>query len=323
MNQQSIVEVAVGVVADKHNRVLVTQRAIDTHQGGKWEFPGGKCEVHENIIDALKRELEEELGIHVVRCEPLMNIKHTYPEKTVHLHIYRILEYSATASGREQQPLKWQSIDSLDPKDFPAANRGIIYALKLPQSCLITPELGDQNLDYYLMQLENVLQQGICLVQFRDHGLSKQNYLSTANAVQQLCAEYKAVCTLNMPIEWLSEIKTSGLHLSAPRLMVLAKTLGKRPESFGGWLSAACHNQKELHAAIKLEVDFVFLSSVTFTKSHSQAQPLGWSAFQQLASIAPMPVFALGGLTLADLKTVIQHGGQGVAGISAFWSVSN
>ena len=70
------VHVAVGVVLDEGGRVLISRRADDSHQGGLWEFPGGKVEPGESLAMALARELREELGIEIGRTSPLLEIRH-------------------------------------------------------------------------------------------------------------------------------------------------------------------------------------------------------------------------------------------------------
>ncbi|MEL0038069.1 MAG: NUDIX domain-containing protein, partial [Halieaceae bacterium] len=71
-----VVHVAVGVLVDTEGRVLIARRAPTSHQGGLWEFPGGKVEAHETAIDALRRELTEELGVSVQSASPLMQVDH-------------------------------------------------------------------------------------------------------------------------------------------------------------------------------------------------------------------------------------------------------
>ena len=101
---QAIV-VAVGVLIDAEGRVLVARRAPDAHQGSLWEFPGGKVEAHESVGDALKRELEEELGIQVEGSEPLMAIEHDYGDKHVRLDVHRVMRWQGEPRGLEGQPL--------------------------------------------------------------------------------------------------------------------------------------------------------------------------------------------------------------------------
>ena len=121
--------VAVGVFIDTEGRVLVARRAPDAHQGGLWEFPGGKVESHESVGDALKRELEEELGIQVEASEPLMAIEHDYGDKQVRLDVHRITRWQGEPRGLEGQPLAWQFPVDLSEWPFPDANTPILARL--------------------------------------------------------------------------------------------------------------------------------------------------------------------------------------------------
>jgi 8-oxo-dGTP diphosphatase len=124
-----VVVVAVGVLIDDDGRVLVSRRAADAHQGGLWEFPGGKVEVDESVSDALSRELREELGIQIGASERLMTIEHDYGDKKVKLDVHRIKSWQGEARGLEGQPLAWQLPVDLSQWSFPAANTPILARL--------------------------------------------------------------------------------------------------------------------------------------------------------------------------------------------------
>ena len=123
------VTVAVGILIDDAGRVLVTRRAPDTHQGGLWEFPGGKVEADETLLEALTRELREELGVSVEAAEALMVLEHDYGDKQVRLDVHRVTRWSGEPRGLEGQPLAWQRPAQLRNWTFPAANRPILERL--------------------------------------------------------------------------------------------------------------------------------------------------------------------------------------------------
>lgn len=122
------VHVAVGVVA-RGSDIFTTLRAKDAHQGGKWEFPGGKVEHGETVTEALKRELAEEIGIEVLSSEPLIVIEHDYGDKCVKLDVHRVTNFNGEPHGKEGQSSRWQAVNGLNAKDFPEANVAIIQAL--------------------------------------------------------------------------------------------------------------------------------------------------------------------------------------------------
>ena len=124
------VHVAVGVILDDLGRVLISRRAEDAHQGGLWEFPGGKVEAGESLAVALARELREELDIDIAPGEPLLEIHHDYGDKAVLLDVHVIRAFSGQPRGLENQPLAWVHPDSLWDYAFPAANVPIIEAVQ-------------------------------------------------------------------------------------------------------------------------------------------------------------------------------------------------
>jgi 8-oxo-dGTP diphosphatase len=125
----SRVHVAVGVLCDPAGRVLITRRHAGSHQGGLWEFPGGKLEAGEDVLAALRRELLEELGIHVGAARALLEVHHDYPDKQVLLDVWQVQDFAGQAQGREGQPLKWVPAEELGDYEFPAANTPIVEAI--------------------------------------------------------------------------------------------------------------------------------------------------------------------------------------------------
>jgi 8-oxo-dGTP diphosphatase len=123
------VHVVVAVIVGKGGDILIAKRPDNVDQGGLWEFPGGKVEVGEFAEVALKRELKEELGIELLACEPLLEIRHDYPDKSVLLDVWHVKGFRGEAYGREQQPIRWVSLEALNEYDFPEANQPIIEAL--------------------------------------------------------------------------------------------------------------------------------------------------------------------------------------------------
>jgi 8-oxo-dGTP diphosphatase len=309
------VEVAAAVILDPTGkRVLVSRRHPDSHQGGKWEFPGGKCDPGEGFAQALLRELREELGIVPTRYQPFFKLVYSYPEKTVVLSVWTVHSYSGIPEGREGQALQWMQINALDPHLFPLANRIIIQALSLPERCLVTPEAGGYENRVFLDRIESSLRRGIALVQLRSHGLQRTQYLELAGSVAELCKRHGGHLLLNMPPEWWHDGMAAGLHLPAWQL----KQLTRRPD-IKGWFSASCHDAVELERAQEIGVDFALVSPVRTTSSHAQAEPLGWRGLEKILSVARVPVYALGGMQADDLPMAKYLGAYGIAAISAFW----
>ena len=126
----SLVHVAVGVILDADNRILIARRNSDAHQGGLWEFPGGKVEALETLQVAMARELREELGIDIGALSPLLEVRHDYGDKQVLLDVHVVRDFTGEAEGREGQPLRWVTVAELHQFEFPAANVPIVEAVQ-------------------------------------------------------------------------------------------------------------------------------------------------------------------------------------------------
>ncbi len=125
------IHVAVGVIIDERGRILIARRRDDLHQGGLWEFPGGKVEKGESVTEALTRELKEELGIAVGETEPLLDVGHDYGDRHVFLDVHRVLHWEGEPRGVEGQPLAWVLPSALDDFQLPEANVPIAERLQM------------------------------------------------------------------------------------------------------------------------------------------------------------------------------------------------
>ncbi len=124
------VRVAAGVILNSaRDQVLLSWRLPRLHQGGLWEYPGGKIEPGESPESALARELVEELGIKVTEQSLLSVVSHDYGDKTVELHFYVVTHFEGVPIGQEGQPVQWCPVLELAERDFPAANQGVAKQL--------------------------------------------------------------------------------------------------------------------------------------------------------------------------------------------------
>ncbi|MHA7880956.1 MAG: 8-oxo-dGTP diphosphatase MutT [Saccharospirillum sp.] len=123
--------VAVGMVLNG-DRVLIAKRPDHLHQGGLWEFPGGKVEPEETVPQALARELKEEVDLDTDphRMTPLTRLDFDYGDKAVSLDTWIVPEHAGKPWGREAQRVEWVAVANLDNYSFPAANVELIKALK-------------------------------------------------------------------------------------------------------------------------------------------------------------------------------------------------
>jgi 8-oxo-dGTP diphosphatase len=308
-NKRSL-SVTIGILKNSHGEILISKRANASHQGGLWEFPGGKIAQHETGFAALTRELSEELGVILNVATPLINIRHTYQDLAVALQVWQVDDFSGTVVAKEGQPLKWTSVQQLAEYNFPAANKTLITALQLPNCYAI---LDDSDKMALIPKLKKIVAQPIKLIQARLKHSTSTAIKAFLNEAMPLCQQYQAQLLLNSQAINTLKFNPAGVHLTCADLM----RLDKRPVT-NGWLAASCHNLVELQQAEKIGVDFAVLSPVLPTPTHSNAALLGWKKMSTLIDAVNIPVFALGGLTLNDLQQARLAGAQGIAGIRSF-----
>lgn len=307
--------VAVGVILDDHQRVLVARRAAHRHQGGRWEFPGGKVEAGETVCQALRRELQEELAITPTCVSPMMRVQHDYPDRRVCLDVHRVTAWQGEPRGLEGQPLAWLTAPELAHRPFPQANWPIIRRLALPPFMIITEPLPAGDLAGLTRRLRalNVPARGawlqLRLPDWDDHAYGQ----ALERAISLLGPRGVDVVGNRSP----AVVRRAGghaLHLPARALM----RCEARPEGFVR-VGASCHNPVELARAAALGLDYALLSPVAATATHPQQDPLGWDRFRDWSAGVELPVYALGGLGPEMLAAAWRHGAHGVAGIRGFW----
>ncbi len=305
---------AAAIISEDSRKVLLARRPSNVDHGGMWEFPGGKLAPYETGLEGLKRELHEELGVEILRAQPLIRIHHEYPDKHILLDVWQVHAFAGEPFGREGQAVRWVAMEELVGYPFPAANLPILRAVMLPTEYLITGEESDEaRFDASLTRA--LTEDGVRLVQLRAKTLDEADYLARAERALALCHEHGARLLLNGEPEWLESVDADGIHLTSERLMKLQR----RPIAEAKWLSASTHDRRQLVQAGHIGCDFVTLSPLRTTPSHPEVAPMGWHDFQQLVECAAMPVFALGGMTRFDANHARAVGAQGIASIRDFW----
>jgi 8-oxo-dGTP diphosphatase len=319
--------VVAAVLQDAQGRVLIAQRPEGKTHAGLWEFPGGKVEHGESALEALKRELREELGIEVLDAQPLICVPVAAvsppPRIQLRLDTWHRLQTTGTPKALEHAALAWVAVDELASYPMPPADRPIVAALRGPDAVLITP-IPDETPEAeaaFLGRIAALLQDGLRRVQLRLPRDRDAQRARLGLALATLCRESGAALHLHghesadLAREW-----GCGLHLRASELHH-ADTPARVAEcrASGRPVSAACHNAAELAQAEALGLDDVLLGPVLPTPSHPGEPALGWADFERLRATVSLPVFAIGGVGPQDLAEARRHGAQGVAGIRAFW----
>lgn len=304
-----VIDVAAAVITRSDGKFLLARRPEDKPYAGYWEFPGGKVMENEALLHALKRELQEELGIHAEYAYPWITRTFSYPHASVRLHFYRLTEWHGEPQPRENQALSWQYAHNLEVQPMLPANAPVLRALELPPVYAIT-HAAETGIHTSLERLETALQQGLRMIQVREKSMMKEALADFARAVVSLARPHGARVLLNSDNGdpgFYQEVGADGVHFSSPRLMMLKK----RPDI--EWCGASCHNAEELFQAERLEMDFAVLGPVLPTLSHPERFTLGWRKFASITRGCAIPVYALGGLRKDDLPTAWEHGAHGIA----------
>ncbi len=311
-----IIHVAVAVIVNDDNEVLISQRAVDAHQGGLWEFPGGKLEASETVEQALLRELDEELSIELTSYRPLIKITHHYADKSVLLDVWKVDGFIGIPTANEGQPVRWCAVDQLVATEFPAADVPIIQAVNLPEHYMITGKF--ETAEQFEQHFVQAMNKGIRLVQLRltTDWLQAGNRKIADEVIEiavELSRQSQAQLMFNLPDEISKTVDSENIHLNSRKLA----SLDCRPDC--DLLSASCHTIGEMKNAEAMGADFILLSPVQATNSHPDVRPLGWKTFSEMVNEVNVPVYALGGVSRADTQQAWISGAQGIAAISALW----
>jgi 8-oxo-dGTP diphosphatase len=309
---KTIIDVAAAVLQRPDGSFLLGQRAPNTFYPGYWEFPGGKVEAGETPRHALVRELREELGIEVLQAHPWIVRQHIYEHAHVRLHFFRVPEWRGELQDHIHAALSWQQAGAVTVTPMLPANGPVLRALTLPSLYGIT-RAAAAGIEPQIAAIERALGQGLRLIQVREPDLPAAARERFARRVVALAHRAGAKVLINGDGDLARSVGADGVHLKSRQLMQTAK----RPAVV--LAGASCHNALEMARAAELELDFVVLGPIAATASHPDAKAMGWEAFAELVPDYPLPIFAIGGMTPANLETAWAHGAHGIAAIRGAW----
>lgn len=322
LQDPKIVHVAVGVIVQA-DQVLICWRDASLHQGNRYEFPGGKIEADETPVQALQRELLEEINIQVKTVVRGQQLYFSYPEKTVCLHIFKVTAFEGIPCGQQNQAIRWVNKNELRHYQFPDANAAILRMVMLPEQYVITqPQAHHQATAQWLdWHIQHVPQQAWLYIRHKHLDPLQYQQVIKLLAGQRpdlklmaMYSQIKALGPLHLPLTLQSVL--TGVHFSQADLMQSNAGL-QLPSAW--YRFAACHDGASIDKANALSMDALLLSPLHATDSHTGQAGLGWAAWQQLCQTSRLPVYALGGVAPGDLAQVQAAGGFGVAGIRAFY----
>jgi 8-oxo-dGTP diphosphatase len=308
-----LIEVVAGVITDARGRILLARRTEGRDLAGLWEFPGGKREPGESPEAALARELHEELGIDIDCGAPLIAVPQRYPHKRLRLDVRMVAAWRGTVKGLDGQALAWAPPHTLASYQMPPADIPVVAALLQPDRYLVTPA-PDGSDAAWLESLERALLNGVRRVQLRAPHCAPARWTRLVEAAIDACRRHGAEVLVNGDVA-LAKAFGVGVHLRSAQLM----GLDARPLDAGMRVGASCHTLEELRRAESLGCDFVVVGPVAETQTHPEAAPLGWAGFAALREEVAVPMYAIGGMGVADIDVARAHGAQGIAAIRALW----
>jgi len=307
------IHVACGALRDAKGYVLLVERPLGKIAALKWEFPGGKIESGETPREALDRELLEEISIRVTQARPLTLFTHEYAERKVTLHTFLVTAWEGELHGRESQRLSWENPFFPRRLDVLPTVHPILYALRLPDEYAFTrPDATETTI------LEGLgrLRRG-SLLRLRLPRLSRSDYGALAHRVITESRRWALRVVLDRGEAMARLMCAGGVHFTQEQ----AKTL--QPSDLAPVYNvlrfASCHDIGSLKHAEWLGLDAAVVGPVRATASHPGQAPIGWTGFDELVASTPMPIYAIGGLSLDDKDEAFSHYAQGVCGISAYW----
>lgn len=315
MSGRPLVDVAVGVLIQPDGRFLLASRPEGKPYAHYWEFPGGKLEPDESVAHALARELHEELGIDIGPVQPWIVREFEYPHAHVRLHFCRVHTWTGELHAREGQEFRLCRLDDLPHGPLLPATVPVLRWLSLPSVYAVTNavELG---VELFARSLDRALARGVRLVQFREPLLDSANAERLFRLTLERVRHHggRVLVSSRHSRGWWTE--ADGVHLTARDL----HEIGHRPDV--DWVAASTHDRADLARAAALGADLAVLGPVAQTASHPGTEALGWEAFSAAVAGSGVPVYAIGGLTDADLRRAQTAGAQGIAMQRAVWAAA-
>ncbi len=303
---RQITEVAVAVFIKPDGSFLLSSRPEGKPYPGYWEFPGGKIEAGESVLQAMKRELMEELNVTITHATPWFTFLMRYTHAHVRLHCWRVHAWKGEMRGMEAQQFAWQRLEAITAAPTLPGCVPIFKALALPDTYAITnaTELGAAP---YLLLLEHALANGLKLIQVREKRMATIALKNFARDVVTLAHAHDAKVLINSDTDLVRDAGADGVHLTSKQLA----TCVVRPQF--DLVAASTHTRAEIERAGDLSLDFAVLGAVKQTHSHPGETPIGWENFAALVTAAPLPVYAIGGVSRNDLQPAIACGAHGIA----------
>ena len=306
------VNVSVAVLINDEHQVLLAERPFPKAWEGWWEFPGGKMEKNETSVDALYREIYEEIGVKITKFNKWVTRSHTSGDDNFTLHFFKVYEWEGEITSKENQKLVWTYLKKPNVYPILPANVFVQKAFDLPKYYAIT-NLSETSKKVFFNQLQKKISDGLKMIQVREKNISINELEVFSKEVIKICRPSNVKVIINSDMNLAYRIKADGIHLTSKNLLDSKKL----PRNL--IVSASCHTQKDIDIAEKLNINFVVLSAVNRTLSHPDISPIGWNKFQKIANKTNIPIYALGGLGINDYQVALENGAIGISSQRSIW----
>ena len=179
----------------------------------------------------------------------------------------------------------------------------------------ITPNyIESESIDYFI-KIENILEAGIKIIQFRSKNLNIEDYSRVSKKIYCLCRKYDSIFIINDFKNFNLNKYCDGIQLTSKNL----KNINLVNFNKKYILIGSCHNVQEIEMCNNLKLNLILISPVYDTNSK---KGIGWIKFKELVNKSNIPAFALGGLSYTEhIKNVKFNGGVGVAASSYFYNL--
>jgi len=306
------VNVSVAVLINDEHQVLLAERPFPKAWEGWWEFPGGKMEKNETSVDALYREIYEEIGVKITKFNKWVTRRYTFGDGNFTLHFFKVYEWEGEITSKENQKLVWTYLKKPNVSPILPANVFVQKAFDLPKYYAIT-NLSETSKKVFFNQLQKKISDGLKMIQVREKNISINELEVFSKEVIKICRPSNVKVIINSDMNLAYKIKADGVHLTSKNLLDSKKL----PRNL--IVSASCHTQKDIDIAEKLNINFVVLSAVNRTLSHPDISPIGWNKFQKIANKTNIPIYALGGLGINDYQVALENGAIGISSQRSIW----
>lgn len=301
--------VAAGILERPDGAILLGQRPEGKPWPGWWELPGGKLEPGESVLDALRRELHEELGIQVTRAHYWVRHEHEYPQSHVTLHFVRVSGWTGIPEGQESQALRWvhrvpARADHAPPPQLPdhlgqavedAIGLSLVPATQEAEQsrhelgCLLPAsfapirwlDLPSRMVRWTADQhdLNPQVARGDAVILRLGHGDSASDATFNRLRVYAEQARAKGAVVLldsSHPVTWLEPLAAVGYHLHPEHRERLGSLTPQQMPHAGPWIGVEVADHDDLRLAQSVHADYVTLLDAAELPAQQTDRPAYW-----------------------------------------------